>query len=151
MLKVCSLLFCLGAALLSKTAAAQDDAAPVPQLSNDPRVEVITIIHYLSEDLHDPYFEKYYKQIPDSKFARYKNHTAVKYWKAIKQKHKLYPYEVSVNLRLENGLFRVMPQQENAFFTKLSDKERAEFVRLLNDFSHRSNLTEFCSKSVAYQ
>ncbi|ARS37208.1 hypothetical protein [Pontibacter actiniarum] len=139
MRKINLLLWALCLALGYRACYAQE---PVPPFSDD-RLKVMAVVHLLSENKCS---HSDFPFLPaDAPLGKYRTHLAVKYWKALRNRYKLYPYEVSVNLTVQDGLFRVQRQTDNAFFTALSEQERTEFVRLLNDFSYRHGLAELRS------
>ncbi|WP_018476138.1 hypothetical protein [Pontibacter roseus] len=147
MSRVSLLLLLLFGLVLSSWA---QDKAPAMGQSDDPRLEVLTIVHLLSQNTCDTRLENYYRNDIQPRYGKYRSHTAVKYWKVIQDKYDLYPYEVSVNLTIRHGLFKVQQRDKNGFMSKLSERERAEFVRLLNDFSYKSGLMSYTNRSMAY-
>lgn len=123
---------------------AQDTLTTVQeQVELDLRHEVIEVLHLLSKRRCSSDAEERQKQEVLAQFGKYRNHTAILYWRAIQDKYKIYPYEVSVNLLFQNGRFTVIRQDQNGFLTKMNERERLEFVRLLNDFSYRSDFISY--------
>lgn len=122
----------------------------------DPRIELLTIVQYLSA-----YGEDYkgtlikgstdYSQAIEKYFGKYKDHKAVQYFKKLSAKKFIY------DMPIEGMLYTSDPSDlqplgiisERIKFS-IGDREYIEFVRLLNDFVKETKFNMFYEENRTY-